>query len=120
MSEELRVIEQIYDLILWSHQHISKFPKTSKYSIGCKLESTLLSILNSLIAAKYSKPERNTILFQTGVQLEEVRMLYRLSKDLRLINMTSHEYAARTITEITKQVQGWRKSLSQVKASDET
>jgi hypothetical protein len=109
MAEELRVIDQLYDFLLWTHRHIEKFPRASKYSVGSRVEATLLEVLHLLISAKFSK-RKEEFLFRAGICLEENRLLWRLCKDLRLINLRSHEYTSKQLTDLSKQVQGWRRS----------
>ena len=119
MAEELRVIDQLYELILWTHQHIERFPRSVKFTIGSRIQDNQLEILQLLIKAKFSKSKEET-LFDAGVRLEQVRLLFRMCKDIRLINMTSHEYSAWQLTELAKQVQGWRRASQSAAVANET
>lgn len=119
MAEELKVIDQLYEFILWTHQHIERFPRSAKFSLGCRIQDTQLEILQLLIKAKFSKSKEET-LFDAGVRLEQARLLFRMCKDMRLISLKSHEYSARQLTELSKQVQGWRRARQSIVAADET
>ena len=111
MAQELKIIDQTYELILWLRQKVVLFPRHSKYSFGHRIESRLLDFFESLLEAKYSRDKEET-LSQAGLRLEQVRFLIRLAKDTRLISVSSHEYAVKTISEIGRQLQGWRKYAS--------
>jgi hypothetical protein len=37
MSEELKVIDQTYELLLWTHRHVERFPRHSKFTVGSRL-----------------------------------------------------------------------------------
>jgi hypothetical protein len=52
---ELIVITKTYDLILWSCNHTSKFPRNHRFVPGERTERNLYGLLETLIAAKYTK-----------------------------------------------------------------
>ena len=54
-DQELIVITKTYDLILWSCNHASKFPRNHRLVLGERIERNLYSLLDILIAAKYTK-----------------------------------------------------------------
>jgi O-glycosyl hydrolase len=43
-QNEIPVILKLYDLTLWTMQHTAKFPRHHRYSLGTKIEATLLNI----------------------------------------------------------------------------
>jgi hypothetical protein len=53
-SEELLVITKTYDLILWSCNHTSRFPRQHRFILGERLEPSLYDLLETLIQAKYT------------------------------------------------------------------
>ena len=57
-NEELVVITKPYDLILWSCNHIGKFPRNHRFVLGERIERSLCDLLELLIQAKYSKENR--------------------------------------------------------------
>ena len=54
-QEELVVITKTYDLILWSCNHTSRFPRQHRFVLGERLERSLYDPLETLIQAKYSR-----------------------------------------------------------------
>ena len=64
-SNELIVIVKMYDLIKWSCEHISRFPRNYRFVLGERIETNLLDILELLIAAKFSK-DRVALLTKTN------------------------------------------------------
>ena len=55
MSQELKVIQDFYDLMLWLIRHTEKFPRHHRYSLGVFIENRLQTILSALLRAKYAK-----------------------------------------------------------------
>ena len=49
------MITKTYDLILWSCNHTSKFPRNHRFVLGERIERNLYRLLETLIAAKYTK-----------------------------------------------------------------
>ena len=113
MSKELNVITKTYDLILWIFERVSKFPKNKQYSIGSRIEEKILSILESLIKANYTR-DKIDILSNTNIGIEQLRYLIRLCKDLRLLSFRQYEFASKEINEIGKLLGGWIKQQKQV------
>ena len=67
-DEELVVITKTYDLILWSCNHTSKFPRNHRFVLGERIEQRLYDVLETRIAAKYSRA-RTTLLQQANLGL---------------------------------------------------
>ena len=45
-QSEIPVILKLYDLTLWTMQRTAKFPRHHRYSLGTKIEATLLNLLD--------------------------------------------------------------------------
>jgi hypothetical protein len=48
-TEELVVINKTYDLILWSCNHTSRFPRQHRFVLGERLERNLYDLLETLM-----------------------------------------------------------------------
>ncbi len=46
MAQELKVIADFYDLMLWTVGHTEKFPRHRRYSLGIAIENRLQTILS--------------------------------------------------------------------------
>ncbi len=49
------MITKTYDLILWSCNHTSQFPRNHRFVLGERVERNLYRLRKTLIAAKYTK-----------------------------------------------------------------
>jgi len=112
-TEELVIITKTYDLILWSCNHTSRFPRQHRFVLGERLERTLYDLLETLIQAKYSR-ERTPLLNTANLKLEILRFQIRLAKDLQCLQIKSYGFAAKQIEEIGRLVGGWLKSKKSV------
>lgn len=104
--EELSLITKVYDFILWSCQHTSRFPRNHRFVLGERIERQVYELLETLIKAKYSK-ERSALLETANLQLEILRFQMRLAKDLQCLKIGSYEFASQAIDEIGRMIGGW-------------
>ena len=103
---ELAVISKTYDLVKWSCEHMSRFPRNHRFVLGERMERRLYQLLETLIQAKYTR-HRRELLQQANLSLEVLRFQMRLAKDLQCLRGNSYEFASRAIQEIGQQVGGW-------------
>jgi 23S rRNA-intervening sequence protein len=105
-DQELIVITKTYDLILWSCNHTSQFPRNHRFVLGERIERNLYILLETLIQAKYTK-NRQRLLEQANLTLEVLRFQMRLAKDLQCLKVRRYGFAAKAIDEIGRLVGGW-------------
>jgi hypothetical protein len=108
-DQELVVITKTYDLILWSCNHTSRFPRNHRFVLGERMERLLYDLLETLIRARYTR-QRQALLQQANLTLEILRFQMRLAKDLQCLQKNSYVFAAQAIDEIGRLVGGWVRS----------
>lgn len=115
MSEQNRArvtgpsLEKMYQFVLWLIPTVEKFPRSQKFALGDRIQSTALDVLEGLIEASYRR-DRQQLLAQVNMSLDKLRLLLRLSTDLHCIDMRRYEFSARAIDEIGRMVGGWIKA----------
>ena len=109
MLGNLIVFQKLYDLILWMYPLINKFPKKQRFVLGQQLENTLLEILKGVIQANQERNKLET-LKQVSIDLDKFRILYRLAKDLKFINIKRYQFGTGKVNEIGKILGGWIRS----------
>ncbi len=105
----LPILEKTYELILWVYPMINKFPKSQRFVLGQRIENTLINIVTQIIEFKISRKKRIK-LEKMSVELDKLRFLIRLSKDLKMVNIKKYGIASEKINEIGKMLGGWIKS----------
>jgi len=109
MFQNLAIFEKTYELILWLYPTVNKFPKSQRFVLGQQIENTILEILKGIIEANQER-DKLAYLKKISVELDKLRILVRLSKDLRFISIRQYSFAAEKINEIGKMLGGWMKS----------
>ena len=102
-------LEAMYRFLLWMVPTIESFPRSQKFMLGDRIQSIALAVLESLIEATYSRT-RDRYLSEANLGLEKLRVLFRLAKDLRHLDLRRYEHAARTLDEVGRMVGGWIKT----------
>jgi hypothetical protein len=52
---DMLLISKLYDFVLWSANHIAKFPRAHKFTLGDRLATQLYETLETLVQAKYTR-----------------------------------------------------------------
>ncbi|MFA6897719.1 MAG: diversity-generating retroelement protein Avd [Patescibacteria group bacterium] len=107
--QNLSIFEKTYELILWIYPAVNKFPKTQRFVLGQQIENTVLNLLKLIIQANAEKAKLS-YLKQASVELDKLRILIRLTKDLKFLSIKQYEFAIGKINEIGKMLGGWMKS----------
>ncbi|MEM9005712.1 MAG: diversity-generating retroelement protein Avd [Cyanobacteria bacterium P01_F01_bin.86] len=107
MSEELPIIQKTYDLITWMVPIIDRLPRTHRFTLGDRIIQELYNLLDSLIAARYTKANRLSVLRGLNTRLQVLRYQCRLLMDFKLVSLKRYEYMHRQINDIGQELGGW-------------
>ena len=99
-SEELVVIQKLYDYLVWVSPIINRLPRDKKYTIGDRLLNRLYDVLEDLIKAKYRSRKKLELLRQANVGLEIVRFYQRLILSDNLWDRKRYQFASKSVNEI--------------------
>ena len=108
MLEDMIVFHKTYEFIKWLHALLNNFPKSEKYTLAQKIENASLSVLEGVIKSNHDFDKAASI-EATIVELDKLRVFFRLAKDLRFISFAQYEEGAKLIDEIGRLLGGWKK-----------
>ena len=109
MLEQLTIFEKTYQLVLWLYPTVQKFPKTQRFVLGQQIETSALNLVRGIIRANASRAKL-PLLYELSVELDTLRILLRLSKDLKFISVRQYGFAAEQVNEVGKLLGGWIRS----------
>jgi hypothetical protein len=101
-----QAVQACHELLLWLIPLLDKFPRSRRFTLGGRLEKGLLTVLEDLVEAAYSKHKRDA-LTHANRQLEVNRHLWRLAYELQVIPLKRYEHGAKLMNELGKQIGGW-------------
>jgi hypothetical protein len=109
VPDNLILFERWMEMAKWMLERTARFPKRLRQSLTSRVENTTLEILEGVTTAAYRRDRTDT---QMGINdgLNRLRVLIRLSHELRLLSDGQYEEAARRIDEAGRILGGWMKS----------
>lgn len=110
MCEKLLIFQKTYDLLLWLYPVVNRIPKSHRMVLGRELEETAISLLVLIIKANKSRGQLRTELqLRISDDLDSLRILIRLTKDLKFMSIKQYTVGAEKINEIGRMLQSWMK-----------
>jgi hypothetical protein len=106
---DLPIYKASYDLFVTIFEYTKNFTKEYKYTVGEKLKNETLEMMVNVYRANTRKDK--TELLQTAREnIEVIRLLFRLLKDLKQIDVKKFVTITVQIENVSKQLAGWQKS----------
>ena len=99
-------VQACHELLAWLIPHLDKFPRSRRFTLGERLEAGLLTVLESLVEAAYSRRKQSS-LQRANLQLAVQRHLWRLAYELRVIPLQRYQHGARLLDDLGRQIGGW-------------
>ena len=113
LNLDIPVFTKTYDLYKAFYGYLATFPKKDRYTLGQKCEILLLDLLEGIIlASSLSKEEKLPILKTASLKLDVLKVLFRLGKDLKIIESKKYLILEGFLQEIGKMLGGWIKATS--------
>ena len=104
-----QVIDDCHELLKWLIPVLDKFPRSRRFTLGERLESGLLDVLEECVDAAYS-PRKSAQLRSANRRLSTVRHLWRLAYELRVIPRNRYFHGSQQLVDIGSQIGAWQKS----------
>ncbi len=107
-NQDLLVIKKGYDFSKWLLQHTGKFPKSYRFSVAAKLENAILYVIEFATVANM-RQDKLPLLKKADEALARLRLLFRLSYEMRFVNLKSYEFGSKQVNELGRLLGGWIK-----------
>jgi hypothetical protein len=108
---EYPIFDHWYKTCDWILQVCDRMPRHTRFTLSGRIAGFSLDITALLTEAVYSKT-RLPLLQRVNLLLEQLRVLFRLSKDRRYISLAQYEYVTELLLHCGKMNGGWIKKLS--------
>ncbi len=110
-----QAVQSCHDCLLWLIPQVDKFPRQRRFTLGERIESGLLFVLERLTEAAYQR-NKKMMLNEANSKLAVVRHLWRLAFELKVIALKQYRYGSEMLLQLGKQVGGWLYHSQQRKA----
>ncbi len=89
-----------------------KIPRTEKFGIGMRTDSTILDLLIILRRTGFASGDRKIAMLESAIgKIDDTRFLFQLLWDTHLISNDQFILFGQKIEEIGRDVGGWRKGI---------
>ena len=96
---------------LW-HEFLPHFPKTSRYTLGGKIDALFLDVLEFLFTASYlPKNQKLSILLKAQNKLDLIKFFIQIVWESKIIDTKKYIHLSNPLHETSKMLGGWIKSL---------
>ncbi|MBS0619113.1 MAG: diversity-generating retroelement protein Avd [Spirochaetes bacterium] len=109
MNDDYPAFRKWYVILDWILDRCETFPKSVRFTFSGRIANLALDILEQLIEAIYSK-DKKAQLAQINMNLEKLRVSYRLSFNRKYISGRQFEFIVTELNEFGKMIGGWLKS----------
>jgi len=110
MINQLVLFQKMYDFILYIYPIIDRIPKSHRLVLGREIEKLSIKILLLIIKANQkSVDDRHFIQEKISTKVNALRILFRLTKDLKFISINQYELLSKKLNEIGKFLYCWSK-----------
>lgn len=110
MYNDLPIYKSCYELLITTTRLSKKLPQSYRYNVGQHLHNSLVELVITVFKANSFREERKQHLTHAREQIELVKLLIRLCKDLGGIPFVEYVNIQPLIENISKQFTGWQKS----------
>lgn len=111
MSEDLIILQKIFDMMEYGYIALQQFPKSEKFALVTDIKRSMDTLLERCIEAQ-KKYYKKTTLQDMDVEIMKLRAYIRLSHRLGFLPMKKYEIWAENLVEIGKMLGGWLKSVN--------
>jgi four helix bundle protein len=111
MLNDLVIYQKCYDLVLYAYPIIAKYPRNARFTLGQQTTDLLIETMRLIARANKERDKKRT-LWEIDSHLEELRLLTRLAKDLKMLSVHQYGLLNERISEIGRLLGGWMKSCA--------
>lgn len=111
-ENKLILFQKVYDFLVYFYPIINRIPKSHRLVLGKTLEEICIELLLLIVEAnKTNGEERRCLQKNISDKVDALRILIRLSKDLKFISIKQYVFTAEKVNEMGKMLNGWMKCV---------
>jgi len=111
-TENLSIIKKIVEAYKLWHDYVKNFPKTSRYSLGGKIEGLFADLIESSYTAGYlPKNEKLPSIEKSISKLNLLNFFLQIAWELKAIDNNKYLNLSLLLNEIGRMLGGWRNKI---------
>ena len=109
MSEDLKILQKIFDMMEYGYQALAQFPKSEKFALVTDIKHSMDILLERCIEAQKKYYKKTTL---QDMEVMKLRAYIRLSHQLGFLPTKKYEIWSGRVVEIGKMLGGWIKAVN--------
>lgn len=102
----LPAVQKSYDINKWLVQRCARFPRSFKFTLGDRIQTTALDLNLALVETVHAQA-KDRPLHRANRLLDQLRILLRLARDVDLLTARQFEFASALNEELGRMIGGW-------------
>lgn len=99
---------------MW-HEFIQHFPQKSRYTLGAKIDSLFLEILELAFTASYlNKQEKLPFIRKTAAKLDVLKFFLQLAWEIKVLDNKKYIALSEQLNEIGRMTGGWIRQVEKI------
>ena len=109
---DIPIFQKAYELYKTLHALRNAVPKVDRHALWQRIENLSLAIIEHLLlSGQRSGEAKSQPMEQASVELNLLRILLRLAKDTKVIDLKKYAHAQQIVDDIGRMLGGWIKSI---------
>jgi len=105
-------LHRLFEFYKLVYEYIQLFPNKDKYTLGKKIDSLILEIIELVFfTANVPKEEKFNILQKTDLKVNLVKILIRLAMEVKALDIKKYIQLQKELQEIGRMLGGWIRSV---------
>ena len=106
------ILHKVFDFYKLFNQHLQLFPKRNRLTLGRKIDSLILEIIELIFLALNSeKKEKTIILRKASLKIDLLKIVIRLAKETKALDNKKYILLQKELQEIGKMLGGWIRAI---------
>jgi hypothetical protein len=111
-SLDLPVIQKQIKVYKFWQELLNNFPKTSKYSLGAKIDATLLETIELTFNTSHLRGKQKLEqISHAGTKLDLVKFFLRIAWEIKALDNKKYAAISEQLDEIGRMIGGWAKQI---------
>lgn len=111
-SKNLLVLEKIVYVYKFWHKIAKNFPKTSRFTLGQRIDHLFLGLLEFSFSASYlSKEKKLPLLKKITINLDLLKFFLKIAWEMEAVDSKKYENISVNLAEIGRMVFSWKNQV---------
>jgi len=108
----LPIIQKLIVIYKLWHDFLPSFPKTSRYTLGSKIDSLFIETTEAIVIASYlPKKEKLSFVMKASTKLDLLKFFLQVAWEIKAIDNKKYITISERLDEIGKMLGGWNRQI---------